>query len=157
MSPHDQAIYLTIHAVKHNLERLVWLADLRCLAEGWGAGEWEALRVRAAQLGQLRVPAVMSFLLAMLSVGRTPGTITTDAGLSALEKHLLRMRKRGPLPKWSSLVLLRAGGGLQQGEFALESMFPRPAVLRQVFVGREDLKDWQLYTLRVRQLLGMLR
>jgi hypothetical protein len=36
-------------------------------------------------------------------------------------------------------------------------MFPRPEVLRQVFADRIGLSDWQLYGLRVRQLLGMMR
>jgi hypothetical protein len=108
-------------------------------------------------LGQPRVPAVTGYLLTMLSGGGIPAPPRGPIELSALEKHLLRMRRRGPLPKWSSLVLLWAGSGLRQGELALESIFPRPEVLRQVFAGREELKVWQLYTLRVRQLLGLLR
>lgn len=157
LKPKDQAIYLAIHAVKHNLERLVWLADLRRLVADWTPLDWDAFRARAVELGQPRVPAVTGYLLAMLSGGGIPAPPRVHTELSALEKHLLRMRRRGPLPKWSSLVLLRAGSGLRQSEFALESIFPRPDVLRQVFAGREELKVWQLYTLRVRQLLGMLR
>ena len=57
---------------------------------------------------------------------------------------------------WSSLSLLAAGNRVRQLEFALESMFPRPEILRQVFADRLDLSDWQLYGLRVRQLLGMM-
>jgi hypothetical protein len=157
LSPQDQALYLTMHAVKHNLERLVWLADLRRLAAGWTPSDWDALGKRAGEIGQDRVPAVLGYLLSLLPGGRPAVPRRDDIGLSALEKHLLRMRRTGPLPKWSSLLLLRAGGVLPQAEFALESLFPRPAVLRQVFAGRECLKDWQLYALRVRQLLGMLR
>lgn len=157
LSPLDQALYLTLHAVKHNLERLVWLADLRRLTGGWRAAEWEAFKRRAKELGQPRIPAVVVYLLTLLPGGRSVEACTADLRLSSLEKHLLGMRARGALPKWSSLVLLRAGSGLEQAEFALESMFPRPAVLRQVFAGRGDLRDWQLYALRVRQLLGMLR
>ena len=157
LNPSDQAIYLAMHAVKHNLERLVWLADLRRLAAEWTPLDWDAFRTRAVELGQPRVPAVTGYLLAMLSGGEIPAPPRVHSELSALEKHLLRMRRRGPLPKWSSLLLLRAGSGLEQAEFALESIFPRPDVLRQVFAGREELKVWQLYTLRVRQLLGMLR
>lgn len=157
LSPQDQALYLTLHAVKHNLERLVWLADLKRLVADWKPLDWDAFAKRAAEFGQLRLPAVMGHLLGLLPGGRPPEPLKADVRLSALEKHLLRMRTRGALPKWSSLVLLRAGSGLKQAEYALESMFPRPAVLRQVFAGRDDLRDWQLYTLRVRQLMGMLR
>ncbi|MFO7709636.1 MAG: nucleotidyltransferase family protein [Desulfobacterales bacterium] len=157
LSPQDQALYLTMHAVKHNLERLVWLADLRCLTAGWTPSDWDALGKRAGEIGQNRVPALLGYLLSLLPGDQPAAPRRDDIELSALEKHLLRMRRTGPLPKWSSLVLLRAGGVLPQAEFALESLFPRPAVLRQVFAGRESLKDWQLYALRVRQLLGLLR
>ncbi len=157
LNPQDQAIYLTIHTVKHNLERLVWLADLRRLVADWKLPDWDAFRARAVELGQPRIPAVTGYLLAMLSGGGIPEPLRAPIELSSLEKHLLRMRRRGPLPQWSSLILLRAGSGLHQLEFALQSIFPRPAVLRQVFAGREELKEWQLYALRVRQLLGMLR
>jgi hypothetical protein len=67
------------------------------------------------------------------------------------------MRRKGPLPKWSSLALLTTGHPVRQIEFALESMFPRPEVLRQVYAQRPDLSDRQLYGKRVRQLLGMVK
>ncbi len=237
LNPPDEAIYVTLHAIKHNLERLVWIADLRRLVAGWGPSEWEELGRRAADLGQPRVPALLDGLLSIVGTG-LPAAESTRGGavpeippaplfqrgvkgeilfqrekkgeilfqrggegevlsqrgeeagvfsypnffpplakgargifsllssgersragheLSVLERHLLRRRRQGPLPKWSSLVLLHAGSGLNQLAFALESMFPRPEVLRQVFPGREDLKNWQLYALRIRQLLGMLR
>jgi hypothetical protein len=208
-------IYLTIHALKHNLERLVWMADLRRLTAGWGAAEWEDLGRRAAEIGQPRIPALLEGLLAIVGTGlpahkvgscgsgfqprsdrgKMPlppkerltsleglpapvaagravqippaplfqrgvkgeeKVLPAGRGLSVLERHLLRRRRRGPLPKWSFLFLLHAGGRLKQLAFAIESMFPRPAVLRQVFPGREELKNWQLYVLRTRQLLGML-
>jgi hypothetical protein len=87
---------------------------------------------------------------------RTPAAATAKPKLTALGRYLLRRRKRGPLPKWSSLELLSAGSRIRQLEFAFESMFPRPEILRQVFTDRADLRDWQLYGLRIRQLLGMI-
>jgi Uncharacterised nucleotidyltransferase len=154
---HDQVIYLTVHAVKHNLERLIWLADVQRLTAAWQASEWEELRQRARQIGQERVPALLAYLRQELFGMSTPAAATAGLTLSAGQRYLLRMRKRGPLPKWSSLALLTAGNRVRQLEFALESMFPRPEVLRQVFADRRDLSDWQLYGLRVRQLLGMMR
>jgi hypothetical protein len=154
---HDQVIYLTVHAVKHNLERLIWLADVQRLTAAWQASDWEELRQRARQIGQERVPALLAYLRQELFGMSTPAAATAGLTLSAGQRYLLRMRKRGPLPKWSSLALLTAGNRVRQLEFALESMFPRPEVLRQVFADRRDLSDWQLYGLRVRQLLGMMR
>jgi hypothetical protein len=157
LGAYDQVAYLTVHALKHNLERLIWLADLQRLTAAWQPADWEQLRQRARQLGQERVPALLAYLRQALFGMPTPVAASTGLGLSAVQRYLLRMRKRGPLPKWSSLSLLSAGNRIRQLGFALESMFPRPEILRQVFVDRIDLSDWQLYGLRVRQLLGMMR
>jgi Uncharacterised nucleotidyltransferase len=157
LGQHDQVIYLTVHAVKHNLERLIWLADIQRLTAAWQAADWEALRRRAVQLGQERAPALLAYLRRVLFGMATPAAATAGLRLSAVQKYLLRMRKRGALPKWSSLALLTAGNRVRQLVFALESMFPRPEVLRQVFADRLDLSDRQLYGLRVKQLLGMMR
>ena len=154
---HDQVIYLAVHAVKHNLERLIWLADIQRLTAAWQAPDWDALRQRAGQLGQARVPALLAYLRQALFGMPAPAAATAGRALSAAQRYLLRMRRSGPLPKWSSLALLTAGNPVRQLEFALESMFPRPEILRQVFADRLDLSDWQLYGLRVRQLLGMMR
>jgi hypothetical protein len=154
---HDQVIYLMVHAVKHNLERLIWLADIQRLTAAWQVSDWEGLRQRARQLGQERVPALLAYLRQALFGMRTSAAATAGLRLSAGQRYLLRMRKKGPLPKWSSLALLAAGNPIRQLEFALESMFPRPEILRQVFVDRLDLSDGRLYGLRVRQLLGMMK
>jgi hypothetical protein len=154
---YDQVIYLAVHAVKHNLERLVWLADIQRLTAAWQAADWDGLRQRAGQLGQERVPDLLAYLRQALFGMPTPAAASAGRTLSAAQRYLLRMRRSGPLPKWSSLVLLAAGNPVRQIEFALESMFPRPEVLRQVFADRLDLSGLQLYGLRVRQLLGMFR
>jgi hypothetical protein len=155
LAPIDQVVYLTVHALKHNLERLVWLADLAGLTRGWTAADWERLHRRASELGQARLAAVLGYLLRELFGRPVPGAPAAGTGLSAVGRHLLRRRRSGPLPKWSSLFLLSAGGLPQQLCFALESMFPRPGVLREVF--GQGLNCRQLYCRRVAQLLGMIR
>ena len=154
---HDQVIYLAVHAVKHNMERMVWLADIQRLTAAWQAADWDGLRQRAGRLRQERVPALLAYLRQALFGMPTPAAASAGRTLSAAQRYLLRMRRSGPLPKWSSLALLAAGNPVRQLEFALESMFPRPEVLRQVFADRLDLSGLQLYGLRVRQLLGMVR
>lgn len=154
---YDQVIYLMVHAVKHNLERLIWLADIQRLTVAWQASDWVGLRQRARQLGQEQVTAVLAYLRQALFGMPTPAAATAGLALSAVQRYLLRMRKGGPLPLWSSLALLTAGNRVRQIEFTLESMFPRPEILRQVFADRLDLSDWQLYGLRIRQLMGMIR
>ena len=154
---HDQVVFLMVHAVKHNLERLIWLADIQRLTAAWQASDWVGLRQRARQLGQARVPALLAYLRQELFGMPTPAAATVRLTLSAMQRYLLRMRKRGPLPMWSSLTLLTAGNRVRQLEFVFESMFPRPEILRQVFAEAGRRKEWQLYGLRVKQLLGMLR
>ena len=100
---------------------------------------------------------VLAYLRQALFGMRTPAAALAGLSLSALDRYLLRMRKRGPLPKWSSLTLLSTGNFLRRMEFAFESTFPRPEVLRQVFADRRGRSDRALYGLRIRQLLGMLK
>ena len=92
---HDQVIYLTVHAVKHNLERLIWLADVQRLTAAWQASDWEKLRQRARQIGQERVPALLAYLRQELFGMSTPAAATAGRPLSAVQRYLLRMRKRG--------------------------------------------------------------
>ena len=40
---HDQVIYLTVHAIKHNWERLIWLADIQRLVARWQTADWEEI------------------------------------------------------------------------------------------------------------------
>jgi hypothetical protein len=156
LDSYDQVTYLMVHAIKHNLERLMWLADIQRLVAEWESPEWEAWRLRARVLGQEGVAAVLSYLRQVLFEMPTPAALAAGSKLTALGRYLLRRRKKGPLPKWSSLELLSTGSRVRQLEFAFESMFPRPEILRQVFADRASLRAWQLYGLRIRQLLSML-
>ncbi len=154
---HDQVIFSTVHALKHNLERLIWLADLEHLVGGWRSSDWMDLRRRARQLGSEWSVAVLAYLRQVLFGTPTPAAALAGLRLSALERYLLRQRKFGPLAKWSFLFLLSVGRGFRRLEFACESLFPRTEILRQVFAECNGLSYWQLYGLRIRQLLGMIK
>jgi hypothetical protein len=157
LDPIDQAGYLTVHAIKHNLERLIWLADLNRLVGAWGADDWTVFRDRARELGQPRLGAILACLRRVLFGLPTPVEATAGTRLTPLDTYLLRRRRRGPLPKWSSLSLLSTGSPARQVRFAFESTFPRPEVLRQVFRDSEACSPARLYGLRAMQMLGMLR
>jgi hypothetical protein len=157
LDPCDQAVYLTVHAIKHNLERLIWLADLNRLAAGWRAADWEVFRRRAREFGQSRLAAILAYLRRTLFDLPTPVEATAGARLTPLDTYLLRRRRRGPLPKWSSLSLLSTGSQARRIRFAFESTFPRPEVLRQVIRDSEAYSHARLYGLRAAQMLGMLR
>ena len=36
----DQVLYLSLHAFKHYLDRLIWLVDIKNLLKGWGGADW---------------------------------------------------------------------------------------------------------------------
>jgi hypothetical protein len=60
-----------------------------------------------------------------------------------------------PLPVWGPLILLPFDKSLfRRVSFILENLFPRPQVLRQIFVKAPDFSAWQLYLKRARQLLA---
>jgi hypothetical protein len=79
------------------------------------------------------------------------------ARLIPLYAYLLRRRRRGTLPKWSSLALLLTGSPARPVRFALESTLPRPEVLRQVIRDSGAYSHARLYGLRAMQMIGMLR
>jgi hypothetical protein len=63
-----------VHAIKHNFERLIWLADLNRLVGAWGADDWTVFRDRARELGQPRLrrfsPACGGFSSACRLLGK---------------------------------------------------------------------------------------
>jgi hypothetical protein len=157
LNERDQVIFLTLHAIKHYFERLIWLADLARLVASWEDSVWEAARQRAECLGQAQLIGLLAYTLeTVLDCGLTDPLIHSTE-ISVLDKYLLRKRRKGPLPRWSPLILLSAGGSLRQFEFVLENFFPRPAVLCEIFTPDAGLNEWRLYGKRIRQLLGMLK
>lgn len=160
LSPCDQVLYLTLHAIKHWINRLIWLVDIKKIVEPWGGKEWELLLQRSNDLGQEKTVAYMLFLLrSVLHVNFPPWPERFQRRrLNALEKWILRQRsKRGSLPRWAPVFLFSSElGAVNRFRFLLENLFPRIEVLRQVFPTPPDLRPWQLYGRRALQLIGML-
>jgi hypothetical protein len=156
LSPCDQVIHLAHHAVKHNLERLVWLADLRSLAADWPESAWAAFFDRSTKLGQSRVGSLLLYALETLFGFRTPRSFNDPGRLSAAARHLVRQRRTGPLPAWACLVLLPPENLLERIRFVCEFAFPRAEILRQVFPGPARFTRRELRTRRLRQIVGML-
>ena len=159
LDPCDQALYLTLHALKHNLGRLVWLVDIKSLISDWGWAEWKGFTARARFLGLEKMAAMMVIMMKDLLNYQPPSEVkplirVQNTGF--FEKALLRRRRENKaLPSWAQLYLLSAGKALSKRlVFVMENAFPRPQVLRQVFAGSPNLKTWQLYWKRGLQLLG---
>ncbi|MDF1590730.1 MAG: nucleotidyltransferase family protein [Desulfobacterales bacterium] len=156
---YDQVLYLGLHLLKHNAERLIWLVDIKKLVADWTFSDWQALLTRARELGQEKCVTYICYLLKLLLNFTEPGRICPEIHrlkLNPIEKKLLRLRqKKESLPEWSTLILFTSGKGLLKGiMFILETLFPRSDILRQVFAETPGLSVPQLYTRRFFQLAG---
>lgn len=159
---YDQVLYLSLHALKHNVERLMWLADIKGLIADWKRSDWERLMNRARELGQEKTLSYIFLLLLYLFDFHLPleaRHVLERRRVHFLEKKVLRERiKKDSLPVWSSVVLFSTGKGVKKRfSLILESLFPRPEILRQVFPDSPESKVWQLYWKRALQLFGMLK
>jgi len=162
LGPYDKVLYLSLHAFKHRVNRLIWLVDLKRILERWKKQEWKGLAARAEDLGQSKTLLSILFLLEQVFQVRSPqGALSPlqKKRLCPLEKKILRERvKTGALPAWGPVFLFSSElGFLNRLRFLFENLFPRPEVLRQVFPPTPHLRPWQLYGKRALQLLGMLR
>ena len=161
LDKYDQVLYLGLHALKHNVERLLWLVDIKHLISHWQSSDWEALMNRARDLGLEKPVLYLLYLLSQL-FGLYPshdiGHFEEEKTLNLLERKVLRQRlKKASLPVWASLLLLSAGQSLRSRcTLLVENVFPRPEVLRQVFADYPNRAVWQLYLMRVLQLLSKI-
>ncbi len=162
LNPADQFLYLSLHALKHNLERLIWMVDIAYLVADWSASDWLGLMSRAEKLGQQATLYYTLFVLAQIFALRLPADIA--AGVDStysnfFVKRILNRRVKGrPIPTWSQLMLMSAGTGLRARiAFVSESLFPKPRVLRQVFPNSKRLSNRRLYWKRALQILGSLK
>jgi hypothetical protein len=157
----DQFLYLSLHAFKHNVSRLVWLVDLKNWCAGWRDRDWGRLHDRAREAGLEHVVTFTLYLLCRLFDYRPPAggrRLFESRPLRPMERLVLAGRVHRPsLSSWSSFFLLPAGRPLSQRiEFWVENLFPRPEVLRQVFTGSAHTSDRRLYWKRLRQVVGMV-
>jgi hypothetical protein len=160
LSPCDKVLYLSLHAFKHRVDRLIWLMDIKRILERWSAADRERLVHRAQDLGQERTLRYILFLLDQIFRVRTPPDAFKPVyrkALGLLERKILRERMtKGALPIWGPVLLFSSQLGLgKRLTFIFETLFPRTDILRQVFPYPSSLKPWQLYGRRSLQLLGM--
>jgi hypothetical protein len=162
LSEYDQVFYLGLHALKHNLDKLMWLVDIKVLVEHWNDSDWTACMRRADELGQGKALSYILFILTHLfdfSMPLRAQRCMEEMRLNCIETHLLRRRIRGnPLPIWAPLVLFSPEKGVRKRFIlALETLFPRPEIMRQVLEHSAGRRAWQLYGMRVLQLMRMAK
>jgi hypothetical protein len=162
LSPYDQVLYLSLHAFKHRVDRLIWLVDIKRILERWNAADWEKLVRRAEDLGQKKTLMYIFFLLEQVfhfSVPPDALKLLQKKKLGPLEKKILRGRvKKGSLPVWGPVLLFSSQlGPAKRLAFFFENLFPRTDVLRQIFPESNHIGALRLYLKRAIQLLSMLR
>ena len=162
LGPQDHFLYLGLHALKHNFERLVWLVDIKCLVAQWKCSDWDDLVKRAAEVGHKKTLRYILYLLVRLFGIRLPATVDAfqaDWKPGYLEKRILHRRIDGrSISTWAQLMMISNGRRLHERlGFVIETLFPRPEVLRQVFANAPHLSVRQLYWKRVLQVVGLTR
>jgi hypothetical protein len=158
----DQVLYLSLHALKHSVSRLIWLVDIKQLIARWESADWKALLDRAAELGQVNIVYDLLYLLAHLFDFKLPADVNalaTSKHMPWLERVILDKRRDGrPLPDWAPLLLFSAGKDFKtQVYYVFETLFPRPEILRQVFANSANLNVWHLYLKRFLQLVSQVK
>jgi hypothetical protein len=151
-----------LHALKHNVERLLWLADIKLLIEDWKHADWQALIDRARELGQEKPVYYILFLLSNLFAFQPPvetRQLLLMDRLNLLEKKVLRQRITGnSLPVWAPLILFTSGKPWSTRlAFMFETLFPKAEVMRQIFPTHPEGKVWQLYFKRILQCFSMIK
>lgn len=162
LNEYDQVLYLMLHAFKHNVERLLWLADIKLLIADWTNADWQALIDRSRELGQEKpVYYVLYLLFHLFAFQPTVETrhILQGEHLNLLEKKVLRQRIAGnSLSVWAPLILFTSGKPWSTRlAFMFECLFPKTEVMRQIFPAHPEGKVWQLYCKRVLQCFSMIK
>ena len=158
----DQVLYLALHALKHNVNRLIWLADIKFLVSSWTPGDWRDFTARAVELGQVRSVACLFFLLRDLLHFEPPGEVRSFFGEDRIPFPVRRMLRRraqtGAFPPWAPFFLFAPEkGGLKRIFFLMETLFPGKTVLRQVFSDFPEQSTGRLYLMRIIQILAAAR
>lgn len=158
LSPQDHFLYLGLHALKHNFERLIWLVDIKSLAAKWKPPEWDALVNRAEELGHQKTLLYILFMLTCIFDIHLPADISYFLNQwrpGLLEKRMLTRRIEGrSIPTWAQLIMISNGRRFRERiSFFYETLFPRPEVLRQVFANAPQLSVLRLYWRRVLQVI----
>jgi hypothetical protein len=161
LDPQDQVLHLGLHALKHRMERLIWLVDIYRLVQGWGDTDWDALMIRANEFGQERAVLSVCYLLWALLDFRPPDPVLDSVKVNLgwkERKALLRRIRRDRLPIWYPLLIYSGKTSLRDRLVYLgEHAFPEPQVLRQVFPEHAERSPWQLHFMRLAQLLTKLK
>lgn len=160
LAPPQEALLLALHLMKHNADRLLWLIEINELVAASNDDEWRQLVTLADAMMQTSSLARVAYLASLLlphTATRRLRDLAEASPPRGLYAGALRQRAtRGNLPAWGPLLFFSSQRGvLGRAASILETLFPRPYVLRQVFRDAES-SPWRLYLRRVGQLVGFV-
>jgi len=156
MGPEDTALYTAVHALRHSFGRLTWFVDLQYLLR---AGlDWGRLEEKARRFNLVR-PLVYGLLFLRRAGGWLP-----DPAEALLERTPLRPGEARLLGRiygdrlggeWGDVLWAYSIPSLgRRCWFLLETCFPQPKVLLQVFPRLPAPLFPLAYALRLFQLMG---
>jgi len=160
LGPPQEVLLLTLHLMKHNADRLLWLIEINELVAAFGDDDWQQLVTLADAMAQTPSLARVAYLASLLlphTAARSLRNLAAANPPRGLHARALRQRgRRGALPVWGPLLFFSSQRGVWgRAASILETLFPRPEVLRQVFRDAET-SAWRLYLRRVGQLVGLV-
>jgi len=147
-----------LHLLKHNAERLLWLVEINELVERCTGEEWDRLLELSIRMRQERSVHQVAFLANLLlpdTVAPRYRRLASEHGLGRRDRRVLTRRAtKGTLPLWAPLVFFSSqGGAWNRIVSTLETLFPRPAILRQIFRDHQT-SLWRLYARRFGHLVA---
>jgi hypothetical protein len=153
-----EALLLGLHLLKHNADRLLWLIELNELVEMFDDEEWRRLLALADEMRQPASVHQVAFLCRLLLGDNASSRfveLDDEAELSRFHSAVLARRaSKGALPLWGPLVFFSSQGGFRSRVVSvLETLFPRPEILRQIFRDAHT-SIWRLYFRRFGQLVS---
>lgn len=150
----DAAIYSAVHVLRHSFRRLNWFVDLRFLCAREVDANELIRRVEAASFEKPMLYA-LRFLLPYVDLPAALVAWTRTQTMSGVETWFVRkaLADRHNNELGDVLWSFSIGGFARRLYFILQTLFPRPAVLMQVFPFLPAPLFPLAYALRLVQLL----
>jgi hypothetical protein len=151
----DAILYTALHSLRHSFRRLTWFVDFHLLLKS--QPDWQVIESKALQCNSMKsVHYCLHYLEEHLS-HPVPGAPTTAAlpRLGWSEAFLLRrLLATRPESEWGEILWSFSCDSMAaKASFLWEFLFPKPAVLMQVFPCIPRVLIPLAYGLRAVQLL----
>lgn len=151
-------LFLGLHLLKHNAERLLWLIEINELVRECTNGEWARFLELSEEMSQVASIGHVAYLANLLLPDTVAPRYRELARCGAVDRfHATVLRRRathGALPVWGPLLFFSSQrGAWERCASVIETLFPRPEIIRQIFRDTQT-SLWRLYVRRFGQLVA---